>query len=100
MRRLALALPLLVAGCAPAAWQSGLETAGVIVDTAAVVRARRLGLCGAASAPVATPEDVAARQAEIARLQRELDDVQRQLTEVLVEMAKRGAVSPPPSAPP
>lgn len=93
LRAVAL-LPLLLAGCSPAAWQAGLETAGTVIDTAAVARARQLGLCGERPPPVATPEDVAARQAEIARLQRELDDVQRQLTELLVLMAKRAPAEP------
>lgn len=93
MRTLVL-LPLLLTGCAPASWQAGLETAGTVIDTAAVVRARQIGLCGDRPQPVATPKDVAARQAEIARLQRELDDVQRQLTELLVMMARRAPAEP------
>lgn len=99
MRHATLALCLTLTGCTPAAWQTGLDTAGTIVDTAAVVRARRLGMCGDAAPAVRTEADAAETQAEIALLRTALDEALRRLTEMRVEMARRSSL-PAPDVPP
>ena len=83
--------PLALAGCAGLpGLDAGLQTAGAIVDTAAVVRARQLGLCADSPVrPVATPEDALARQAEIEALKADLALLQRQLTEIAIAAARR-----------
>lgn len=89
---------LLLGGCTPGAL-AGLQTAQTVVDTAAVVRARQLGLCAETPAPVtvASPDDALARQREIAELQRQLSAQQAALSAILAEMARRAAAPPPPA---
>lgn len=103
LRRLCYLVPLLLSGCAPAAWQPALETAGTIVDTAAVVRAKQLGLCGAGpTRPLVSVDDVLAMQAEIEALTGDLAAAQGQLTRLAVERARAPlpAYSLPPLPPP
>lgn len=94
MTRALLALPLLLVGCAPAAWQAGFTTAGTIVDTAAVVRARQLGLCGATPPQILTAEDAFRIQAEIEALKRDLADAQGELTRLAIERARTPLPTP------
>lgn len=104
MKQVCLLLSLAITGCAPAAWQAGLETAGMVVDTAAVVRARQIGLCGdAPQRRLATPDDVVAMQAEIEELKRELSVTQGQLTRLAIDHARAPLPQydlPPVVAPP